>query len=395
MLPLFLIVFIDLLGFGIIIPLLPFYAEHFHADPFTVGLLMATYSLAQLIAAPLWGSMSDRIGRRPVLLITLGGAAASYIWLGFVDSLFALFAARAVGGAMAGNISAAFAYMADITTKEDRAKGMGLIGAAFGLGFIAGPAIGGLLAGADPATANYSLPAFAAAGLSLVSLLLAILILKESLSEEIRARIAARPPEKRFRRLIETLKIPKLGFLVALSFVATFVFAGMEATFAMWSERTYQWGPQQTGFLFAGVGIVSAVIQGGLIGRLARRFGEEKLIIQGAVALAIGMILIPFSENLWILALAMAILAYGFSTLSPSLNSLISLQVDEESQGTVMGVTRSATTLARVVGPGWAGLMFAQLGKDWPYFTGGMIMLFVAVLSIIVFISARAEKPSE
>jgi DHA1 family tetracycline resistance protein-like MFS transporter len=393
MLPLFLIVFIDLLGFGIIIPLLPFYAEHFHADPFTVGLLMATYSLAQLIAAPLWGSMSDRIGRRPVLLITLGGAAASYIWLGFVDSLFALFAARAVGGAMAGNISAAFAYMADITTKEDRAKGMGLIGAAFGLGFIAGPAIGGLLAGADPATANYSLPAFAAAGLSLVSLLLAILILKESLSEEIRARIAARPPEKRFRRLIETLKIPKLGFLVALSFVATFVFAGMEATFAMWSERTYQWGPQQTGFLFAGVGIVSAVIQGGLIGRLARRFGEEKLIIQGAVALAIGMILIPFSENLWILALAMAILAYGFSTLSPSLNSLISLQVDEESQGTVMGVTRSATTLARVVGPGWAGLMFAQLGKDWPYFTGGMIMLFVAVLSIIVFISARKEKP--
>ena len=395
MLPLFLIVFIDLLGFGIIIPLLPFYAEHFHADPFTVGLLMATYSLAQLIAAPLWGSMSDRIGRRPVLLITLGGAAASYIWLGFVDSLFALFAARAVGGAMAGNISAAFAYMADITTKEDRAKGMGLIGAAFGLGFIAGPAIGGLLAGADPATANYSLPAFAAAGLSLVSLLLAILILKESLSEEIRARIAARPPEKRFRRLIETLKIPKLGFLVALSFVATFVFAGMEATFAMWSERTYQWGPQQTGFLFAGVGIVSAVIQGGLIGRLARRFGEEKLIIQGAVALAIGMILIPFSENLWILALAMAILAYGFSTLSPSLNSLISLQVNEESQGTVMGVTRSATTLARVVGPGWAGLMFAQLGKDWPYFTGGMIMLFVAVLSIIFFISARAAKPSE
>jgi MFS transporter, DHA1 family, tetracycline resistance protein len=394
MLPLFLIVFIDLLGFGIIIPLLPFYAEHFHADPFTVGLLMATYSLAQLIAAPLWGSLSDRIGRRPVLLITLGGAAASYIWLGFVDSLFALFAARAVGGAMAGNISAAFAYMADITTKEDRAKGMGLIGAAFGLGFIAGPAIGGLLAGADPATANYSLPAFAAAGLSLVSLLLAILILKESLSKEIRARIAARPPEKRFCRLIETLKIPKLGFLVALSFVATFVFAGMEATFAMWSERTYQWGPQQTGFLFAGVGIVSAVIQGGLIGRLARRFGEEKLIIQGAVALAIGMILIPFSENLWILALAMVILAYGFSTLSPSLNSLISLQVNEESQGTVMGVTRSATTLARVVGPGWAGLMFAQLGKDWPYFAGGMIMLFVAVLSIIVFISARAEKPS-
>ncbi len=395
MLPLFLIVFIDLLGFGIIIPLLPFYAEHFHADPFTVGLLMATYSLTQLIATPLWGSLSDRIGRRPVLLITLGGAAASYIWLGLVDNLFALFLARAVGGAMAGNISAAFAYMADITTKKDRAQGMGLIGAAFGLGFIAGPAIGGLLAGSDPATANYSLPAFAAAGLSLVALLLAISVLKESLSEEIRARIATRPRQKRFRLLFETLRTPNLGFLVALSFLATFVFAGMEATFAMWSERTYQWGPQQTGFLLAGVGIVSAAIQGGLIGRLARRFGEEKLIIQGSLALAVGMILIPFSENLWILMLAMAILAYGFSTLSPSLNSLISLQVDEENQGAVMGVTRSATTLARVVGPVWAGIIFAQLGKDWPYFTGGMIMLFVAVLSTIIFLRVRARKTSE
>ena len=378
------------MGFGIIIPLLPFYAEHFHADPFTVGLVMATYSLTQLIAAPVWGRMSDRIGRRPVLLITLAGTAASYIWLGFVDSLAALFAARAIGGAMAGNISAAFAYMADITTREDRAKGMGLIGAAFGLGFIVGPAIGGLLAGADPATADYSLPAFAAAGLSLVALVLAVAILKESLSEEIRARIAARPPEQRFQRMVQAFKTPKLGFLIMVSFLATFVFAGMEATFAMWSERTYAWGPQQNGFLFAGVGIVSAAIQGGLIGRLANRFGEAKLIIQGSVALAIGMVLIPFSENLWILALAMAVLAYGFSTLSPSLNSLISLQVDDENQGAIMGVTRSATTFARIVGPAWAGLLFAQLGKDWPYFVGGGMMLLVAALSIF----ALLKKPS-
>ena len=392
MLPLFLIVFIDLMGFGINIPLLPFYAEHFHADPFTVGLLMATYSLTQLIAAPVWGRMSDRVGRRPVLLLTLGGAAASYIWLGFVDSLAALFAARAIGGFMAGNISAAFAYMADITTRENRAKGMGLIGAAFGLGFIAGPAIGGLLAGADPATADFSRPAFAAAGLSLAALLLAAFILKESLSEEIRARIAARPPEQRFQRLIKALKTPKLGFLVMLSFLATFVFAGMEATFAMWSERTYEWGPQQNGFLFAGVGIVIAVIQGGLIGRLANRFGEAQLIIQGSIALAIGMVLIPFAATLWVLVLAMVALAYGFSTLSPSLNSLISLQVDEENQGAIMGVTRSATTLARIVGPAWAGLLFSQLGKDWPYFVGGLVMLVVAGLSIFALLKHSSNE---
>jgi len=174
--------------------------------------------------------------------------------------------------------------------------------------------------------------------------------------------------------------------------LATFVFAGMEATFAMWSERTYAWGPQQNGFLFAGVGIVSAAIQGGLIGRLARRFGESRLIIQGAIALAIGMVLIPIAENLWILALAMAILAYGFSTMSPSLNSLISLQVDEENQGAIMGVTRSATTLARVVGPGWAGLIFAQLGKDWPYFVGGTMMFIVAALCIFALAARHSEK---
>ncbi|MEP1029729.1 MAG: MFS transporter, partial [Alphaproteobacteria bacterium] len=191
MLAIFLIVVVDLIGFGIIIPLLPFYGEHFQADPQTVGLLMATYSLAQFISAPLWGRLSDHAGRRPVLLLSLAGAAAAYVWLAFADALWMLFMARALGGLMAGNISAAFAYMADITTKENRAKGMGLIGAAFGIGFILGPAIGGILAGPDPLTADYRSPALAAAGLSLFALLLGIVRLPESLSVEVRARAAA------------------------------------------------------------------------------------------------------------------------------------------------------------------------------------------------------------
>ena len=377
---LFLIVFIDLVGFGVIIPLLPFFAEHFDASPSTVGMLMATYSLGQFIAAPFWGRTSDRLGRRPILLITLFGGALSYVLLGFADSLWMLFAARALGGFMAGNISTAFAYVADITTPENRAKGMGVVGAAFGLGFIAGPAIGGILAGPDPLNANFQLPAFAAAGLSFSAFLIAIFVLKESLSEDLRRSLSEKPRATRARQFRNALTRPKVGMIILLSFIATFVFASMETTFAMWSERRFDWGPQQNGYIFAFVGILSAIIQGGLVGRLAKRFGETNLIVQGAAALAIGMLLIPFSDSLEMLLLAMVIVAYGFSVINPAMNSLISLQVGPEEQGGIMGVSRSATTMARVVGPVWAGMLFAVAGADWPYYAGAALMVVVVAL---------------
>ncbi len=383
---LFLIVFIDLVGFGLIIPLLPFYAEYLQATPFTVGLVMATYSLTQFIAAPLWGRASDRVGRRPILLFTLAGLALSYVWLGFAESLAMLFAARAFGGFMAGNLSAAFAYIADITTPENRAKGMGVIGAAFGLGFIAGPAIGGILAGPDPLNADFQTPAFAAAGLSIAAFAIALAILKESLSPEIRARLAAKPARTRWVQFREALMRPGIRLFLAIGFLATFVFAGMETTFAMWSRRQFGWGPEQNGYLFACVGLLSAAIQGGLMGRLVRRFGERTLIVQGAASLSAGLFLVPFSTNLWILAVAMTLLAYGFSIITPSINSLISLQVGEEEQGGIMGVTRSVTIMARVVGPVWAGFLFSALGKDWPYLAGAAVMIGV------LFLGLRAAK---
>jgi len=382
MLILFFIVLIDLIGFGVIIPLLPFYAEFFQASPATVGLVMATYSFTQFLAAPFWGRLSDRVGRRPVLLVSLAGAAVSYVWLGFAETLWMLFAARAVGGFMAGNISAAFAYVADITTRENRAKGMGAIGAAFGLGFIAGPAVGGILAGSDPLNADYQSPAFAAAGLSVTALVLAFFILKESLPIEIRQKLAKNPPQKRFAMFREALKRKNIGLLIGLTFLATFAFAGLESTFAMWSRRQFGWGPEQNGYLFAYVGLLSAFIQGGLVGRLARRFGEASLIIQGATALALGVLLIPFSQNLVVLILAISIAGYGFSVISPSLNSLISLQVGEDEQGGIMGVTRSASTMARFTGPAWAGFLFATLGRDWPYYGGALVMVVVVILGI-------------
>ena len=381
---LFLIVVIDLIGFGIVIPLLPFYAEHFQASPDVIALLMATYSFTQFLSTPIWGRASDRWGRRPILLLSLAGAVLSYTGLAFSDSLWMLFASRALGGVMAGNISAAFAYVADITTAKNRAKGMGLVGAAFGLGFVIGPAIGGILAGPDPATADYQTPALAAAGLSLTALVLALMILKESLSPVIRARLALQPVQPRLALFIEVLGRREIGLLIAITFLVTFVFSGVEAVFALWSERTLGWGPEQNGYLFSFVGVLSALVQGGLIGRLARRFGEANLVVQGAVALSIGLIVLPFADTLVFLLPAMVVLVYGFSICTPSLNSLISMQVGDDEQGKVLGVTRSASTLARVAGPAWAGFMFTALGKDWPFFGGAVVMISVLLLGLQV-----------
>lgn len=382
---LFLVVVIDLIGFGIIIPLLPFFAEHFQASPFEVGMLLAIYSLTQFVAAPFWGRLSDRIGRRPVILVSLVGAILTYIWLGFAEDLWVLFVARAASGFMAGNISAAFAYAADVTTRENRAKGMGLIGAAFGLGFIIGPAIGGILAGSDPANADFQSPAFAAAGLSTIALVMGLFTLKESLSPEIIKRIASTPKTTRSKQFRQAFTHPQIRLLLILSFLSIFAFSGIEATFALWSRRQFGWGPEQNGYLFALIGLLNVAMQGGFIGRLAKRFGETNLLLQGAVSLAVGIVLIPFATNLWFLVVVMMVATYGFSLISPALNSLISLQTSDDEQGSMMGVTRSATTLARVAGPAWAGLLFSLLGKDWPYYGGACVMLVVIVLVLAAF----------
>lgn len=381
MFALFLIVLIDLIGFGVIIPLLPFYAEKFQASPDVVTLVMAVYSLAQLFSAPLWGRLSDRIGRRPVLLVSMAGAALSYVWLGLAEELWTLFAARAFCGAMAGNISAAFAYVADVTGPEDRARGMGLIGAAYGLGFIAGPAIGGILAGPDPLQADYQTPSFVAAALSAAALLLAGALLKESLSAELRAKAAARRDLPLRRTLLAVLADRRLAFWISLSFLATLVLAGMETTFAMWSERTFGWGPQQNGYLLAFLGVLSAAVQGGLIGPMSRRIGTHRMVIQGTAVLGLAFLCLPFADTLGVLLVVTAGLAYGFSIVSPALNSLISLEADAGNQGSVLGLARSASILARVVGPALAGVLFAAFGRDAPYFASAALMLVVFLVA--------------
>ena len=361
---LFLIVFVDLVGFGLVIPLLPFYAVRFAASPQEVTALMAAYSLMQLFAAPFWGRVSDRIGRRPVLMVSLAANILAYLWLGFADALWMLYAARALSGACAGNIAAAQAYIADVTPAEGRARGMGMIGAAFGLGFIIGPALGGVLAGADPQTADLARPAWLAAALSAVALAGVLLLLRESLRPQEHPGAERRGRVEAVRR---ALNRPVLARLVLIFFLLILGFAGMESTFALWALRQFGWGPRAVGGVFAFVGVLSAVLQGGLIGRLARRFGEERLVLGGLALLALGLVAMPFAGDLAALALALSALAIGLGLTQPSLTALVSRRAGAAEQGEVLGVTQSAGSLARVLGPTAAGWFFASFGRASPF----------------------------
>jgi len=376
---LFLIVFVDLVGFGLVIPLLPFYAVRFAASPQQVTLLLAVYSAMQLVAAPLWGRLSDRIGRRPVLIASMGASALAYLWLGSATALWMLFAARAFAGACAGNIAAAQAYIADITKPEDRAKGMGLIGAAFGLGFIIGPALGGLLAGTEPATADVETPAWVAAGLSALALCGVLLLLAESLPAD-RRRLGSSP--SRIATILRALHRPVLSRLILLFFLVILAFSGMESIFALWAMEQFGWGPGQVGYVFAYVGVISAILQGGLIGALTRRFGEERLLRCGLALIAAGLLILTVARNLPILGGALTALALGMGLVQPSLNSLISRRAGHEEQGEVLGVSQSAGSLSRVLGPAAAGFFFGHFGRNAAFFWGAALVAGAALLAL-------------
>jgi DHA1 family tetracycline resistance protein-like MFS transporter len=379
---LFLIVLIDLIGFGLVIPLLPFYAVRYGAAAPEVTWLLATYSLMQLVAAPLWGRLSDRIGRRPVLMASMAASALAYVWLGAADALWMLFAARALAGACAGNIAAAQAYIADITKPEERAHGMGMIGAAFGLGFIFGPALGGFLAGNNPATANLETPAWVAAGLSLVALCGVLLVLRESHPAK---RRGLAQPQRRIGLILGSLRRPVLSRLIVIFFLVILAFAAMESIFALWALRQLDWGPETVGYVFAYLGLLSAIMQGGLTRRLTKRYGEEKLLLAGLVLLAIGLVIVPFARGLAVLGGAFAALAIGLGLVQPALNSLISRRAGDGEQGQVLGVTQSVGSLARVIGPPLAGYLFADLGRGSPFLGGAVIVVLAFFLALNLF----------
>lgn len=386
---LFLIVLIDLIGFGLVIPLLPFYAERFNASPQEVTVLLATFSLMQMLAAPVWGRLSDRAGRRPVLMISMGAAALAYLWLAFADTLWMLFAARALAGVCAGNIAAAQAYIADVTPPEKRAHGMGMIGAAFGLGFIIGPALGGVVAGNNLATADLRDPGLIACGLSLVAFLGVLFMLKESLPQGLAPRVR----KDRITALRDALARKVLARLLLIFFLAILAFGGMEAVFALWAMAQFGWGPEQIGYIFTYIGVLSAVMQGGLIRRLVPRFGEEKLLIAGLGLIALGLLAIPLAHDLAVLVVSVSFLALGMGAMQPSLNSLISRRAGNEEQGEVMGVAQSVSSLSRVLGPILAGALFAGLGRNAPFLAGMVLVAAAALLGFGIPPAENATQP--
>jgi MFS transporter, DHA1 family, tetracycline resistance protein len=390
---LFLIVFIDLVGFGLVIPLLPFYAERFAASPLQMTLLFATYSMMSMLAAPLWGRLSDRVGRRPVLMASMAAAALAYLWLAVADTLWMVFAARAFAGACAGDLSAARAYVADVTLPEARAKGMGMIGAAFGMGFIIGPVIGGLVAGNDLATADLRTPGLIAAALSLIALVGVMLVLPESRSARRGARSRGRIAAAR-----DALARPVLARLLIVFFLVILAFSGMETTFAWWAMAQFGWGPQSIGFVFFYVGLLSASMQGVLIGPLTRRFGEERLMLSGLSLIACGLALMPLARSLPVLLLAVSALSIGMGALQPSINSLISRRASPEQQGEIMGVAQAIGSLSRVLGPIVAGALFGAFGRNSPFLlgavlVGGALLVGWRLPRGIVAVAAPPETP--
>jgi DHA1 family tetracycline resistance protein-like MFS transporter len=378
MLPLFLTVFVDLVGFGIIVPFLPFFAESLHAAPDEVTLLMTAFSLAQFVAAPLWGRLSDRVGRKPVLAATLCGLAVAYVWLAFASSLAELFAARVFAGLMAGNIAVAQAAAADLTTPEQRPKAMGMIGAAFGLGFLVGPAIGGVLAGVRIAQSAIAAPAFAAASLSTAALVLALFLLKES-----RPKAGAdKHGPGRIQSLRETFANPGLRIFIVMAFLVPLAFAGVESTLALWTERAFGWNAEQNGYFFAFLGLIAVLTQGLLVGILSRRTSEARMVAAGAAASVVGLLLVALAPGFAAAVAGFGLIVFGISLATPAIASLISRVSAESVQGTVMGASHAAQALARILGPAAAGALFVTIGPSGPYLFGAALMAILLVLAM-------------
>lgn len=383
---LFVTVLLDLLGFGMIIPLLPFYAQQYGASEVQIGLLFASYSAAQLVFAPLLGRLSDRVGRRPVILASLGTGIAAYLVFAAAPSFIVLLLARTASGAAASTFGIAQAYVADVTPPAERARGMGLLGAALGLGFVAGPALGGLLG-------LYSLVAvpLGAAALAALNFTLALAWLPES-------RSATRRERARSTAWLDVAALGRLGrdrkllAIMALFFLVTYAFSQMEATLALYCQLRFGFGQVETSGLFVFVGVIMVAVQGGLVGRLVPRFGERRLILVGIALMAAGLLALPAAPVVALLAGAAGLLALGNGLWHPAYLGLLSRLTADDTQGGTLGLSRSFGALARVLGPPAGTWLFAHLGAGWPFWSAGALM--AATLVFAGSVLRRSPAPS-
>ncbi len=381
LLAIFLIVFVDLLGFGLILPLLPFYASSFGANAFIASLLVASYAAAQLIGAPLLGRLSDRYGRRPILLVSLFGTFVGFLLLGFAQSLWMLFASRIIDGLTGGNISVAQAYIADVTDPKDRAKSFGLIGAAFGLGFIIGPAAGGVLsqAGASlPLTMGiewqYALPAFVAAGLSLLNLILVYFLLPESLSVEARAELAKRPKaEFNLAALRATFARPLVGPLLHTRFWFALAFSTFQAVFPLYAAYRFGLTAVTTAYVLTYTGVLVVLVQGVGIRYIAARFDERRLLLWACLLMSPSLLLWGLAPTVAFLLVVLIPIALAGGVFTTVISSALSKSVGFQEIGGILGLSTSLESASRVAGPTIGGALLQWLGTAAPGVFGAIL----------------------
>jgi DHA1 family tetracycline resistance protein-like MFS transporter len=365
-------VFVDLLGFGIVLPILPFYAQRYGATPVQIGAIIAAFSLMQFLFTPVWGRVSDRVGRRPVILVSLFGSVASYLLFARAESVLALLASRMLAGVAGANLAAAQAYIADVTTPETRARGMGWISAAFGLGYMLGPPI----AAVTSIRWGVHAPGYVAAGLAFINLVLARLWLPEAVptADKSLMRRTFDP-----RVLHRVLKRPVLGGVTITMTAVAFATSGVTAMLALYLQARFSFDETLTAWVFSLIGLTSSAIQLGLVHTLVVRFGEKRLSIVGIAVLAVSLLAIAVAPTPGALRLVLVVYAVGFAVIGPSALSLVSRAATEGEQGMVIGVVQSMGALARVFGPMAAGIALGRLGPGAPMVAGSIVCALASV----------------
>ncbi|GCE05547.1 MFS transporter [Dictyobacter aurantiacus] len=390
-------ILIDFTGFGLIIPLLPFWAEHLGANPLGVGAIVTAYALAQFIFTPVLGGLSDRYGRRPVIVISLLIETLSLALTALSGSLIMLLFARFIGGLGASNIGSAQAVVSDVTPAKDRAKGMGLIGASIGVGFVLGPALGGILS-----PIGSTIPFWAAAAIALVNALLVFCFLPETRTRKVLYAQSAKQKSESMNRFSvlwsgwqRALNAPIVLRLVIVNLLFTIAFTSMETIFPLFSQQKFGWNSVQNAYLFTYVGFIVVLMQGGLVGRLVKRWNEQKLMLAGLFLLTIGLVTLAFSNQLALVLISVGLLSIGDGAISPTISTLLSFTSPIETQGEMLGLAQGVAGLGRVIGPMIAGSIDALSSPGIPLLLGGLITLLAAmvVLPILTKIHRPEEKP--
>jgi DHA1 family tetracycline resistance protein-like MFS transporter len=375
---LFAVVFLNLVGFGIVVPLLPFFAKSLHAEAWQVTLMFTAYSLGQFFAEPFWGRLSDRIGRKPVLIATTFCNCLGYLALAYAPDIWWAIGIRLFTGLGAGNISTIQGYVADVSPPEKRAGRMGMIGAAFGLGFVVGPSLSSLTVRPDLGHLGYQIPIFVASALTLAASLGVMAFLRES-----RAKADPAGPRPAFLAgITDAVSNPVVSRVLVVTMIYMAGFAGMESTFGLWADRRYHWTATQLGWCFAVIGVVSAITQGLITGRLARRFGEARVLACGMVLFGASLLAQTLNQIPLLTPVIMGFGALGMSSSMPNITALISRSVSPDRQGAMLGLNMASSSLSRIFAPAIAGALFSSLGPDVPLFVGGLLTLPAAVMAI-------------